>query len=193
MKSFQLRKARFKMTRILMGLTLVCGLAAPQAMGQSSDAAGYSQALLRNLTSTAQTSRYSAQQFTRNIYNQSVPQFNFSSVNRGLFNSSPTSSALSSKPFSSVSQGPTVTPYLGLSSPYSSTSENYYTQVRPQLDQQNNDRQLRAQMQRRQQLNQMAARGPYDPTGSENMAPTGHAAVFMNYGGYFPMAAQNRR
>jgi hypothetical protein len=35
------------------------------------------------------------------------------------------------------------------------------------------------------QLNDLAARPPYDPTGSERMAPTGHTVGFLNYGGYY--------
>ena len=106
-------------------------------------------------------------------------------MNRGLFNS-PQLGAAKSKPFSNfVGQG-SVTPWLGLSQPFTSPTTNYFTNVRPQLDQQRANQQMamrNAQLQK--QLNSIAAQAPYNPTGNENMAPTGHAAVYLNYGGYY--------
>jgi hypothetical protein len=43
------------------------------------------------------------------------------------------------------------------------------------------------------QLGQIGAQPPYDPTGSEMRAPTGHGSVYMNYGGYYTMPAPKRR
>jgi hypothetical protein len=91
-----------------------------------------------------------------------------------------------SKPFSNfVGQG-SVTPWLALSQPFTSPTTNYFSNVRPQLDQQRANQQMaarNAQMQR--QLNTLAAQAPYNPAGSENMAPTGHVATYMNFGGYY--------
>lgn len=98
------------------------------------------------------------------------------------------------KPFSGANNSPSVTPYLSLSSPFSSTATNYYTQVRPQIDQQRAIQQQQAQNARFQhQLNSMAARPPFETSGSSALAPTGHAAVFQNTLGYYPQPANSRR
>jgi hypothetical protein len=57
------------------------------------------------------------------------------------------------------------------------------------IEQQKVNQQMQAQNQRMQrQLSSIFAQAPYDPQGSEMRAPTGHAAVFMNYGGYYPVS-----
>ena len=99
------------------------------------------------------------------------------------------------KPFSGANFGsPSVTPYLSLSSPFSSTATNYYTQVRPQIDQQ---RLIQQQQQQniavQRQLNSISARPPYDVAGSARIAPTGHSAVFDNTLGYYPQPQQQQR
>jgi hypothetical protein len=119
------------------------------------------------------------------VVNRTVPQYSFSNVNRGIFNQVLNSGPLG-KPFRNSGGGGSVSPWLALSEPFSSSAHNYYTQVRPQLDQQRiNQQQAARNEQMRRQLTSMAARGPYQATGNENMAPTGHAAVYMNYGGYY--------
>jgi len=156
----------------------------PCAFGQGNQSL-YTRNQLASFTGPSSASYFSSRQISSNIYNRSVPQYNFSNVNRGLFNA-PAAGAPKSKPFAnSVGQG-SVSPWLALSQPFTSPTTNYYSNVRPQLDQQRMNQQLasrNAQMQH--QLNAMAAKPPYDPTGSENMAPTGHAAAFQNYGGYY--------
>lgn len=139
---------------------------------------------------------YTSQQARSSVYNV-VPTYTFSSVNRGLF-SGATKPPSKQKPFSQVTQGPSTSPYMGLlsSNPYSSSTTNYFTNVRPQLDQQKmNQRLMEQNIKMQRQLNSVAARPPYDPTGSENRAPTGHAAVYQNnggvygnHGGYYPQA-----
>jgi hypothetical protein len=37
------------------------------------------------------------------------------------------------------------------------------------------------------------ARPPYDPAGSLNRAPTGHASIYLNLGGYYPVTPPARR
>ncbi|MGI9327268.1 MAG: hypothetical protein ACR2PZ_18770, partial [Pseudomonadales bacterium] len=96
----------------------------------------------------------------------------------------PPSSSFGSKPFSSISRKPTVSPYLGLNSSFDQAS-SYFNNVRPQQQQQQVNQQLRRQnMANQHRLNQMAAAGPYSPRGDENAAPTGHTAVFQNLGTY---------
>jgi hypothetical protein len=161
------------LTIALLGLGLV---AADSAQAQ------YTRNVLRGLHERNSASNFTSDRIRTNLYNTSVPMNNFSQVNRGLF-----SGALGrSKPFAGAGGGPSVSPWLALSEPFSSSAHNYYTQVRPQLDQQRVNQQMAARNQQMQrQLNSMAAQGPYSPTGSTAMAPTGHAAAYMNYGGYY--------
>ncbi|NOZ40521.1 MAG: hypothetical protein GXP24_09880 [Planctomycetes bacterium] len=97
---------------------------------------------------------------------------------------SSSSLTLRKKPFSSISRGPSVSPYLALSAPRAAASD-YQTIIRPQQrKQRENQRQQAFAIRRLQQLNKMAARAPYSATGDENRAPTGHAAVFQSLGSY---------
>jgi hypothetical protein len=136
---------------------------------------------------------YSSQRLRNNIYRNAVPQYAYNTLNRNIFQSSLTGRPLQ-KPFSSSGGRPSVSPYLGLSAPFSSTAEQYYTQVRPQLQQQRVNQQLaqrNAQMQH--QLNAVAAQSSAATTANEGLVPTGHVAAFMNYGGYYTPVDQPRR
>lgn len=133
----------------------------------------------------------SAASFTSNetnrIINRSVPRYSFSNVNRDVFKGA-TASPTRQKPFSQIQRGPSVTPYLGLVSdnPFTSSTTNYFSNVRPQLEQQRTNEKLQMQnIKMQQQLQEIAAQPPYDPTGAENRAPTGHAATFQNHGGVY--------
>jgi hypothetical protein len=87
-----------------------------------------------------------------------------------------------------VNQGPSSSPYLGLLSdnPFTSTTTNYFNQVRPQIEQQKvNEKLMQQNAKMQQQLTAAAAQPPYDVTGSEDRAPTGHAAVYQNNGGVY--------
>ena len=137
------------------------------------------------------TSQFTGDRFRTSLYNRAVPQYAFSNVNRSVFGNA---AAPRQKPFSSIGGGPSVTPYLALSSPFSSTATNYYTQVKPMLEQQRINQQMQAQsLKVQQQLTSIAARPPFDPQGSEMRAPTGHVAVYMNYGGYYTVAPPRQR
>lgn len=128
---------------------------------------------------------YSSQRIRSNIYNKAVPQYTYNNLNRNLFQSTLSGRPLQ-KPFSGSGGRPSVSPYLGLSAPFSSTAEQYYTQVRPQLQQQRINQQLasrNAQMQH--QLNSIAAQSSAATIANEGLVPTGHVAAFMNYGGYY--------
>ena len=103
------------------------------------------------------------------------------------------------KPFSTISRGPTVSPYLALSNPRGQVSD-YFNIIKPQREQRRlnqqqqrvNQQLLRQNLANQHRLNQLAAEGPFDPRGSEFFAPTGHAAGhmqlgnYLNFGGYFP-------
>ncbi len=178
------------MSRYLIATTLCVALAAcSSASAQSSSV--YTNAQLASIKRQNSASGYSASFVARQAVRGVAPTYAFSRVNQNL-QTSYSAPRAAQKPFTNVNRG-SVSPYLGLSAPFSSTAEQYYTQVRPQIQQQrvNQQNQQRyAQMQH--QLNAVAARPPYDPTGSETMAPTGHVAVFMNYGGYYPETDRKR-
>jgi hypothetical protein len=171
------------MRRILLAFTVVGALAvggeasAQQSMYTKTQLGGYQ---LNN------SSRgFSSQRIRGNIYNKAVPQYSYNSLNRNLFQSTLTGRPLQ-KPFSNSGGRPSVTPYLGLSAPFSSTAEQYYTQVRPQLQQQRVNQQMAARnAQMQQQLNSLATQATLASASNEDLVPTGHVAAFMNYGGYY--------
>ena len=175
-------------------LLLVAGSLATtdRASGQGTS---YGQSQLNGIYARNSTKVFTSDRVRANLYNRTVPQYGYSQVNRGLFSQSLTSRT-AQKPFTGATSGGSVSPWLALSDPFTSTAHNYYTQVRPQLEQQRLNQQMAARNQQMQrQLNSLAAQPPYDPTGSENMAPTGHAAAFFNYGGYYQpvQPTKNRR
>ena len=183
----------FKQLSLLTLSTFLCGALATHGFAQS-NASGFADATLKNLQSANSASRFSVERIQNNVINQGVPLVGTLGVNQRNFLGNPSSSTLNqrSKPFSGISQGPTVSPYLALSAPRASASD-YYNVIRPRQQQQQQNRQSQIQAIRRgRQLNQMAARAPYSTTGDENQAPTGHVAVFQslgsyqNTGGYFP-------
>jgi hypothetical protein len=103
-----------------------------------------------------------------------------------------------SKPFSSYSSSPTVSPYLNLFRTDLSTGGNfnYSTLVQPQLQQQQLNQQLERQaLQANRRLQAIAAQADYNAQGAKDQAPTGHQTVF-NYTGRFyqqPQVRQKRR
>jgi len=141
-------------------------------------------------------------------------RLNYQSVSRNRFAprasrtppSRSTAAQRAPKPFSSISRGPAVSPYLALSDPRSQASD-FYNIIQPRREQRRMNQQqqrVNQQLQRENQanqhrLNQMAAVGPFDPRGSETVAPTGHAAVFqhmgnyLSYGGYFPPPSPGKK
>jgi len=104
----------------------------------------------------------------------------------------------SSKPFSSLSTSPTVSPYLNLfREDFSGSSDfNYQTLVRPQLQQQQVNQQLERQnLELSRRVQAISAQSAYqNPAGSEQQHPTGHQTVFGYYGRFYPgKSAQARR
>lgn len=178
-------------------LALTAAALAVVALLSADARAQYSDQQLGAYRFSASTSRYSVQQQYNSLIRQGLNVGGgYSPVNQQLTtqlaqNYRPSTPA--TKPFTGANSGGGVTPYLSLSSPFSSTATNYYTQVRPQLQQQQaNTAQQRQNARFQQQLTQMAARPPFEITGSQTMAPTGHAAVFQNTLNYYPQPQQRR-
>jgi hypothetical protein len=172
------------MKRYLLILVVAGSLAASdRTFGQGASSFGQNE--LNAFSARNSTKVFTSDRVRANLFNRTVPQYGYSQVNRGIFSQS-LSSRSPRKPFTGASSGGSVSPWLALSDPFTSSAHNYYTQVRPQLEQQRLNQQMAARNQQLQrQLNDLAAQPPYDPTGSQNMAPTGHAAAFFNYGGYY--------
>lgn len=100
----------------------------------------------------------------------------------------------SSKPFSSVSSSPTISPYLNLfRQNLDDNTDNYNTLVRPQLQQQqiNQNFQREAQAITRH-VQSLSAKPAFNPQGSEQYLPTGHPTGFMNYSHFYPSASTRR-
>jgi hypothetical protein len=179
---------------------LLCVAPAVDAFAQS-DTRGFGGATVGGLRNSNSAARFTVDNIQNSIRNRSVPVVGVRGVNQRNFLGNSSSSTLSqrSKPFSGISQGPSVSPYLALSAPRASASD-YYNVVRPQQQQRQQNRQSQRQnLQRDRQLNQMAARAPYSTTGDANQAPTGHVAVFQslgsyqNTGGYYPPPSQPKQ
>ncbi len=183
-----------KRSTIVMALAVAL-LAASRASAQALTNPTYTNTVLNSLQINNSAAGFTSQRIQRNVVNSSVPQYNFTPTNyRNLFSSSTVSAPRGQKPFSNLSNPSSVTPYLALSEPFTSSAQSYYTQVRPQLEQQRLNQQIAQRNYRmQQQLTQLAAAPPFNPTGNQTMAPTGHAAVYMNYAGYYPAGAPQRR
>jgi hypothetical protein len=90
-----------------------------------------------------------------------------------------TQSATPTRPFSDYQPGPTVSPYLNLFDDFSGIArpDNYYTLVRPMLDQRNANRRIGTEMQGLQR----DVRRLGTPTGGGTLPP-----YYQNLGGYYP-------
>lgn len=97
------------------------------------------------------------------------------------------------KPFSRVSYGPAVSPYLNLfREDFGGNSDlNYQTLVRPQLEQQRINEQVQRQnIEISRKVQSLSARSDFNPQGSRQQSPTGHSTTFMYYGRYYPSAGR---
>ena len=170
-----------------MFMTAVALMVCVAVQAQAQQPANYSQAQLNSFKNQNSASAYSSQRIQGSVFNRTVPQYSFSTVNRNLFKGA-TSPSTNSKPFSQVQRGPSTNPYLGLLSdnPFTSSTTNYFSNVRPQLEQQKmNEKLMEQNIRMQKQLEEVSARPPYDIAGSEDRAPTGHAAVYQNNGGVY--------
>lgn len=171
------------MRMFVTALVMAAGIAS-QADAQQPN---YAESQRRSLQAQNSASLFTSQRALSQIVNRAVPRYSFSNVNNNVLKGV-TGGSNRQKPFSQVQRGPTVTPYLGLVSdnPFTSSTTNYFSNVRPQLEQQRMNEKLQMQnIQMQRQLQEVAARPPYNPTGSEDRAPTGHAAVYQNNGGVY--------
>jgi hypothetical protein len=185
------------MKRILMlGVILSACALVDATHAQSAVGPGQVSTILQQNSAAA----FSTSRIQNDLINRALPRYGLTAnLNRGLLTnafSSRQQQQQRQKPFSSMQRGTNVTPYIGLLSenPFNSTVTNYYALVRPQLDQQRMNERIQQQniaLQRR--LNDIAAQAPYSPVGSDQMAPTGHVAVYQNFGGYYPQAAPAAR
>ena len=164
---------------------LFCALVGDRAQAQS----GTSSYQLDRFQRRNSVSRFSSKSIQNRA--RSVRGFGAGGVNRRTYGPG-SSSSRQSKPFSSINRGPAVSPYLALSGSLNSVSD-YYNIVRPQREQARANAQLQRQTQLNQRrLNQIAARGPYNLQGNDNLAPTGHSATYMFFdnfqstGNFFP-------
>jgi hypothetical protein len=107
------------------------------------------------------------------------------------------SSASTSKPFSTLTSSPTVSPYMNLfRDDLSGESDlNYQTLVRPQLEQQRVNAQVQRQnMELARRVQSISAKSDYgNPQGSETQYPTGHPTSFRYYSHFYPSAGGGRR
>jgi hypothetical protein len=167
------------------GISIITLAAAIFAASESRAQTGFAAAEINRLSTDSNPASYSANRIRNSAMNAPVPRSGLGQYSTGV-----TSNAFgrASKPFSSISKGPSVTPYLALDNPFTSPATSYYTQIRPQMEQQRvNQEQQRQNQLLQRQMSQYTAIRPYDPTGSEMRAPTGHASVYMNHGGYYTM------
>jgi hypothetical protein len=164
----------------------------------------YGQQVAKGYQNRNSVQQFTAQRMSQQIINKSVPATGVGGINRrnyttGILGTGGAGSAppqRSNKPFSAIDRGPTVSPYLALDNPFATVSD-YYNIVKPLQEQRRvNDRVMQQQYAQAKRLNQMAAQGPYQITGNENAAPTGHSSGFMKYanymntGGYFAPPTQ---
>lgn len=106
------------------------------------------------------------------------------------------SAAPQSKPFSSFSPQPTVSPYLNLFRVdlNGNNDFNYSTLVQPQLQQRQLNQQIQQQaLENSRRVQRIAAQADYNPQGSRDEYPTGHQTVFSYTGHYFPAVRTNTK
>jgi hypothetical protein len=153
------------------------------ASGQSNF--NYTRTRLGDLGTVNSASQYTVNRVINKTYQSAIPRYNFSNYSRNFFGS--VRSGAAQKPFSSFNRGPQVTPYLGFGQPFNTQGNEYYTMIRPQMEQQKAiERQQQQIAAMEQKLGSIDSQPPFEIKGDPNMVPTGHPAVYMNYGGYFP-------
>lgn len=110
------------------------------------------------------------------------------------FNSFGGGGGATSKPFSTASRGPTVSPYLNLfQEGLSDDFDTYNTLVRPQLRQQQVNQSLQLETQAIDRAIRSATAKPaFNPQGSQQQSPTGHPTGFMYYSHFYPGMQQQR-
>ena len=176
---------------------------APAATSPRSTPSGYTGQQLRSIRRQDVGQGYSARSLNSITLQQSqaripyVGQSSFgqslrggAAIGLGLGRSSPT------RPSSSVSASPTISPYLNLFRDGLGGGDdfNYQTLVRPQLQQQQLNLQLQQQnVELSRRVQSISAQGAYqNPAGATGLSPTGHQTVFGYHGHFYPSAAPRR-
>jgi len=179
---------------ILSSLAVALSLQGVDAFAQTS---GSSSVYLNNreraVRQATNSSYFINRASTSSIYGRATPRYdNYNYRMQNVFAGVP---GARSKPFSGSTPSSGVSPYLGLGGLNVGSVPNYYSIVRPQLEQQRqNERAQQQQIAQQQELVALAARSPYaGAEGQQPMLPTGHVSVFMNYFGYYPQPAPPRR
>lgn len=197
-----------RLTLLTMASTVIAGALWTNG---SAIAQSYGSTQVKNILSRNSAEQYTVDRINRQVMNNAVPPSGVGGINRQNYIGAKAAqnfaaprqplvgggmSSGRSKPFATLNRGPTVSPYLALNNPFS-TAEDYYNIVRPLQEQRRTNEALqRQQISQARRLNQMAAQGPFQITGSEAYAPTGHGSGFMrmgnymNMGGYFPPPTQ---
>ena len=147
----------------------------------------YAKNLMSSIQGQNNTSQYTVSRINQNIINRAVTRPGERGINQQNFmlgSGNQSMSPRSSKPFAMIDRGPVVSPYLQLDNPLS-TASDYYNVVKPLQEQRRvNDQVMKQQYLQARKLNQIAAQGPYQVTGNDKAAPTGHGTGFMKYGTY---------
>lgn len=169
---------------LLVAAAAVVVLCSTAVLAQSNST--FTDRTVSNLTRGSTAGFHSAQRFQNQAFQRAAPRFLFSNVNRDLF-----STRQVQKPFAGAQRSASVSPYLGLGGGRTSTVNNYYSLVRPQMQQQRQNERLRnAQVRQQQQLQAATARSPFSYgnrlEGAQDLMPTGHGASFLNFFGYYP-------
>jgi hypothetical protein len=173
------------------GFAILSITAALLVAHESRAQSGFAATEIGRLANSSNPAAYSASRLVTSAMTPPRPSGGLGHFNPGSVSTAAMGRA--NKPFSSISKGPSVTPYLALDNPFTSPATSYYTQIRPQLEQQRvNQQQERQNQLMQRQISQYTAIRPFDPTGSEMRAPTGHASVYMNLGGYYQMPQRRR-
>jgi hypothetical protein len=199
----------FKFISIAIGLAASVWIANSAAFAQTSGISVNSRASAGGYTGTEIRSIYRqdiGQGYTGSSLNSialqsaqaRVGNVGQSSAGFGTVSSVPSvSSSSSSKPFSSVSSSPAVSPYMNLfRDDFGDASDlNYQTLVRPQLQQQQYNQQFQRQnMELSSRVQKISAQSAFqNPSGSESMYPTGHPTAFGGYSHFYPSLSQRRR
>jgi hypothetical protein len=168
----------------------------------SSSVGGYTGQSLQNIYNNAIGTGYTAQSLNNIALQQAQANVPYVGQSTGQQSSpaatiGPGVNDRTTKPFSSLTTTPTISPYLNLfnTSRTGTSAFNYQTLVRPQLQQQAiNQQQQRQNLDVDRKVQALAARGAYtSAAGSDQEAPTGHETTFMYYGHYYASESPHRK
>lgn len=93
------------------------------------------------------------------------------------------------RPYLLPNERPVTSPYLQLFQPGRDPAFQYFREVRPEMEFRRSNAQLRRSI---DELNQQIRRQQTAAQPGMGLGPTGHAATFMNLGGYFGTGAGGR-